>query len=77
MRTLVLYGTKGCHLCDKAEAMLAVMKGPALSIKYRDIAEDDALIDSMGERIPVIENEAGQQLGWPFSLLDVNRLLQS
>lgn len=40
--------------------------------QYVDIAEDDALVASYGERIPVLR--AGDaELCWPFSLLDVMR----
>lgn len=39
-----------------------------------DIAEDDALLARYGERIPVLR--AGErELGWPFGLLDLLRLV--
>ena len=75
MKSLILYGTKGCHLCDKAEAILKPFCGPRLTVQYRDIADDESLVDQLGEKIPVLESEDGRRLFWPFSPLDINRFL--
>lgn len=73
---LTLYGTPGCHLCDEAEALLRQAEtARPLLWRYVDIALDDALVSRYGERIPVICTEDGREMGWPFSLLDVVRLL--
>lgn len=73
---LTLYGTVGCHLCDEAEALLQKIAGSRqLEWRYVDIADNDALVERLGERIPVLVTVSGQELGWPFSLLDVMRLL--
>ena len=60
---LTLYTTPGCHLCEHAEVIL-----DALAIPFRpvDIAEDDALIERYGVRIPVVATQSGRELGWPF-----------
>ncbi len=72
---LTLYGTKGCHLCDEAEVLLAqAQMAVAFQWQYIDIALDDNLVKKYGIRIPVLEKETGQQLNWPFSLLDVVEL---
>lgn len=72
---LVLLGTKGCHLCDTAEALLMqAASARALSWTYRDIALDDALVNRYGERIPVLLLPDGRELNWPFSLLDILRI---
>jgi len=72
---LVLLGTKGCHLCDTAEVLLAqAASARALSWTYRDIALDDALVSQYGERIPVLLLPDGRELNWPFSLLDILRI---
>jgi len=62
-----LLGTKGCHLCDLAERMARQIV-PVLGFKlaYLDIAQEDALVDQYGERIPVLKAPNGQELGWPF-----------
>lgn len=71
---LVLYGTTGCHLCDQAEALLKMAAGArALDWRYVDIALDEVLVSRYGTRIPVLLAADGQELGWPFSLLDILR----
>lgn len=76
MAILTLYGTVGCHLCDEAEHMLQqVAAARGLEWRYVDIADSDVLVERYGERIPILQAESGQELSWPFSLLDVVRLL--
>ena len=70
---VTLYTTLGCHLCDQARALLLTIDPDAV-IEAVDIAEDDDLIACYGERIPVLAR-AGQELAWPFGLLDVQRFL--
>lgn len=61
---LVLYGTTYCHLCEAAEAVLQAVDVEA---EHIDIAEDDALLEKYGVRIPVVKREdTGAELGWPF-----------
>ena len=72
--TVVLYTTLGCHLCEQARELL-LMVNPNVEIDAVDVAEDDALIARYGERIPVLESN-GQELAWPFGLLDVQAFLQ-
>jgi glutaredoxin len=70
-----LLTTLGCHLCEQAETLLRQAL-PTAQIEKIDIAEDDALIEAYGERIPVVRY-AGRERGWPFGLLDVReRLLE-
>ncbi|OJH06997.1 MAG: glutaredoxin [Alcanivorax borkumensis] len=71
--TVLLYTTLGCHLCDQARELVAMVR-PDLEITLVDIAEDDTLIEQYGERIPVFMRE-GQELAWPFGLLDVQQFL--
>jgi len=72
---LTLYGTVGCHLCDQAEALLRqAAAARRVEWRYVDIADDDALVERYGTRIPVLINTRGLELGWPFSLLDIIRL---
>ena len=72
---LILYGTSGCHLCEVAEALLRQAAGArTLEWRYVDIALDDVLVARYGTRIPVLLTAGGQELGWPFSLLDILRL---
>ncbi len=70
---VTLYTTAGCHLCEQARSWLLTVD-PKLEIRLLDVAEDDALIDAYGERIPVIHCR-GRELAWPFGLLEVRALL--
>lgn len=72
--TVVLYTTLGCHLCDQARELLLMVE-PGVEIEAVDVAEDDDLIVRYGERIPVLARN-GQELVWPFGLLDVQAFLQ-
>ena len=72
---LTLYGTRGCHLCDQAEALLC-QSAEARPFKWRyvDIALEAALVERYGVRIPVLLADDGREIGWPFSLLDILHL---
>lgn len=68
-----LYGTLGCHLCELAEAQLALLletlqsKGQPIEIECVDISVSDELINRYGERIPVLRRAADDaELNWPF-----------
>lgn len=69
---LTLYGTRGCHLCDRAEALLCQAADARLfQWYYVDIALDADLVERYGDRIPVLLAGDGREIGWPFSLLDI------
>ncbi|MEO6975513.1 MAG: glutaredoxin family protein [Gallionella sp.] len=63
---LLLYGTLSCHLCTQAEA---VLHAAGVTAEYTDIAEDEALLEKYGMRIPVVSRvDNGAELGWPFDV---------
>lgn len=71
---LLLYGTTCCHLCEQAEAILQAIGARA---EHIDIAEDDALLERYGIRIPVVrrlDNDA--ELGWPFDEAALSRFIR-
>jgi len=52
---VVLYGRRGCHLCDDARAVLERVRAELpFALVERDIERDDALLKAYLERIPVI-----------------------
>ena len=63
MRQLILYTTAGCHLCEHAEAIL---EAAACDYSAVEIADDLSLMECYGVRIPVVRDEKGRELGWPF-----------
>jgi len=56
VRTVILYGREGCCLCDEArEILLRARREHPFELLERDIEQDDALLRSHLERIPVVE----------------------
>lgn len=57
MRTLILYGRDGCHLCDEARELAADLVAGATDVELVevDIESDRALFLRYLERIPVLE----------------------
>lgn len=62
-KSLLLYTTPGCHLCELAEEIL---HGVGARFNPVDIADDPSLIKRYGVRIPVVADQTGRELGWPF-----------
>lgn len=65
---LVLYTTLGCHLCDKAKAVIwPVLDHYGFRLQEVDIADDDTLLNQYAMKIPVVfRPDTGVELGWPF-----------
>lgn len=79
MPKLYVYTTLGCHLCEKATALLE--KLPCVQqwqLCYTDIADDPQLMSSYGVRIPVLKRgDTLCELNWPFDVEDIQHLLAS
>lgn len=75
-----LYTTLGCHLCEEAHGMLSYMLqndaqlGNQFAVQLVEIANDDALVEKYGIRIPVLSIET-QELGWPFDMEELHHWL--
>jgi glutaredoxin len=66
VRTVVLYGREGCHLCDDARAALhRVRAEQPFRLVEVDIEDDPALLRRYLERIPVITVD-GEELSEYF-----------
>ncbi len=74
---LILYSTHGCHLCEQAEALLKqIQQSKPVNWQVVDIIDDADLVKRYADSIPVLElKSTGELLYWPFSLLDVLRLV--
>lgn len=72
-----LYSTIGCHLCEQAKTLLwPLLVQYQCRLLEKDIAEDDALIERYGTRIPVlVASDFSDELNWPFSEADVDKFL--
>lgn len=49
---IVLYSRRGCHLCERAEDMLA---SRAAEISVIDVDDSSDLVRQFGTRVPVVE----------------------
>lgn len=67
--SLTLYQRDDCHLCDQALLVLAQARVGELESVFID--GDPTLEARYGERVPVLRDADGRELGWPF---DVRRV---
>lgn len=76
--SVILFGTLGCHLCEQAhELVAAALPATGFVMEEVDIAEDEALEQRYGIRIPVLKRmDSGAELNWPFTAEDVAALLR-
>ena len=54
MARLVVFGRKGCHLCDAVEVEIRSIGGTETSVTVVDIEKDPALLERYLWRIPVV-----------------------
>ncbi|ACE85550.1 glutaredoxin family protein [Cellvibrio japonicus] len=80
MKTLYLYTTSGCHLCELATDILwPLLDELGWHLEEQDIADSDVLIERYGMRIPVIAAagvQGAEELGWPFDQQQARAFLQ-
>jgi glutaredoxin len=78
MKTLILYGTLGCHLCEQALELITPLIGSEYKLVEVDIGDSDELIERYGIRIPVVAIQGDDtEIGWPFDAEDFVDFLQS
>ncbi len=68
-KSLILYSTPACHLCETAlELVEPIISSMAIVITKVDISNSDELVELYGIRIPVFcfENK-DFEIGWPFT----------
>lgn len=75
MAKWTLYHTEGCHLCEQAHALITPLLMSEGSLLLTDIMTDKQLIAQYQVSIPVLKNEHGQQLLWPFTAEQVQIFL--
>ena len=76
MPRFVLYTRPGCHLCDQALALVNSVES-INQVQKRDISGNLELVSRYASRIPVLARADGQELEWPFSASDVQRMAQA
>ena len=74
-KTLTLYSTSHCHLCDNAIAILNELAISTFTIV--EITESEALLIAYGTRIPVLQRDDNKaELNWPFNAQDIVQFLR-
>ena len=75
--SLVLFQTLGCHLCEEALGVINASRSlDGAALESIDIADDEALLERYGTRIPVLLRvDSGAELDWPFTSEEVARFL--
>ncbi|MDF2177523.1 glutaredoxin family protein [Aliiglaciecola sp. CAU 1673] len=71
---LTLYGTLGCHLCEDALALVKAC-APTHTIIELDIVDDESLYAKYRTSIPVLRDEKGRELNWPFNETQLKEFL--
>lgn len=68
LKTLYLYTTLGCHLCEDAKRLAwPVLEHYGWRLEDIEIADSDDLMARYSLRIPVVKrDDCGEDLGWPF-----------
>lgn len=78
MKTIYVYSTSGCHLCELAWDILApLVSHLPLRMEEVEIADVDELVERYGVRIPVVKfADSDEELGWPFDSAQAFAFLQ-
>jgi glutaredoxin len=75
---LVLYSRPGCHLCARAQAILAPLcRDAGVALEVVSVEDDSALERRYGERIPVLARDGVELLAWPFDRAQARAVLRS
>lgn len=79
MKTLYLYTTLGCQLCDKAKTLMwPVLEHHGYRLQDVEIAGDEELLKLYQTRIPVVRRDDRQnELGWPFTSKQLSNYLSA
>ena len=77
MKSLILYSTDHCALCEEAlDLLFSMPELRGLALRVVDVAEDDSLLRRYGERIPVLRL-SDQEVDAPINRAKVLQLLGS
>ncbi|MES2547675.1 MAG: glutaredoxin family protein [Pseudomonadota bacterium] len=74
-KSIYLYSTSHCHLCDDATAILNKLSIYAFTIV--EITDSEQLLLTYGTRIPVLQRtDNNAELTWPFNSKQVVQFLR-
>ncbi len=73
---LRLYSKLQCPLCEEAIEIIGLVGVRTEDLEIIDITTEGSLFRRYGTQIPVVVNlDSQEELGWPFGVADVTRLL--
>ena len=73
---ITLISGPNCHLCDQAKAIVyPLLDAKNIQLEEQNVAENAALFDQYGLRIPVVLFPDGSEKGWPFTAAQISRLI--
>ncbi len=73
---ITLISGPNCHLCDQAKDILyPLLEAKNIQLEEQNVAENAALFDQYGLRIPVVLFPDGSEKGWPFTAAQISRLI--
>ena len=73
---VVLYGRAGCHLCERARAILRLLSEEIVfEIRDQDVDGDIDLVDQYGDRVPVVVVEGHEVAAGRVNSRDLQRIL--
>lgn len=75
---VVLYGRVGCHLCERARAILRRLSEEIVfEIRDQDVDVDSDLVDQYGDRVPVIVVEGQEVAAGRVNSRELQRILEA
>lgn len=69
---IFLYSRNDCPLCEDAEITLQQLQ---VSYKFIDIDSDETLRKAYNAKVPVISDNQGYELSWPFNNEEILNLV--
>ena len=78
MRQLILYTGNHCSLCDQAKMLIyPLLTEYGWTLEEINIANNAALKNKYGSRIPVVVTPGGEEKDWPFTSGQIKRELKA
>ena len=75
-RQITLISGPHCHLCDQAKALLyPLLETKNIDLNELNVRDDQALFDQYGLRIPVVIFPDGSEKGWPFTAVQISKMI--
>lgn len=73
---ITLISGPNCHLCDQAKDILyPLLEAKNIQLEEQNVADNRALFEQYGLRIPVVLFPDGSDKGWPFTAAQIERIL--